>query len=92
MTILVKIDDGAIDVAEFLRTLKLNGQFEGLIEQVVRDRLTVYAANGRACKCRKRKSRSAPTSSGASAACIGLRTRIRISTRCRSRSTNSRPS
>ena len=44
MTILVKIDDGAIDVAEFLRTLKLNGQFEGLIEQVVRDRLTVYAA------------------------------------------------
>jgi parvulin-like peptidyl-prolyl isomerase len=44
MTTLVKIDDGSIDVAEFLRTLKLNGQFEGLIEQIVRDRLTVYAA------------------------------------------------
>jgi parvulin-like peptidyl-prolyl isomerase len=44
MTTLVNIDDGAIDVAEFLRTLKLNGQFDGLIEQIVRDRLTVHAA------------------------------------------------
>jgi parvulin-like peptidyl-prolyl isomerase len=44
MTTLVNIDDSAIDVAEFLRTLKLNGQFEGLIEQIVRDRLTVHAA------------------------------------------------
>ena len=44
MTTLVKIDDDAIDVAEFLRTLKLTGQFEGLIEQLVRDRLTVHAA------------------------------------------------
>lgn len=44
MTTLVKIDDDAISVAEFLRTLKLNGQFEGLIEQLVRDRLTVRAA------------------------------------------------
>ena len=44
MTTLVNIDDDAIDVAEFLRTLKLNGQFEGLIEQIVRDRLTVRAA------------------------------------------------
>jgi len=44
MTTLVKIDDGAISVAEFLQTLKLSGQFEGLIEQLVRDRLTVQAA------------------------------------------------
>ncbi|KQV87955.1 peptidylprolyl isomerase [Rhizobacter sp. Root1221] len=44
MTTLVKIDDGAISVAEFLQTLKLNGQFEGLIEQLVRDRITVQAA------------------------------------------------
>jgi peptidylprolyl isomerase len=40
----VKIDGGAIEVAEFLRTLKLTGQFEGLIEQLVRDRLTVLSA------------------------------------------------
>lgn len=44
MTTLVKIDEEAIGVAEFLRTLKLTGQFEGLIEQLVRDRLTVRAA------------------------------------------------
>jgi len=44
MTTLVKIDDDAISVAEFLQTLKLSGQFEGLIEQFVRDRLTVQTA------------------------------------------------
>jgi len=44
MTTIVKIDDKAIDVAEFLRTLKLTGQFEGLLEQFVRDRLAVLAA------------------------------------------------
>jgi parvulin-like peptidyl-prolyl isomerase len=44
MTTLVKIDDDAISVEEFLRTLKLNGQFNGLVEQLVRDRLTVQAA------------------------------------------------
>jgi len=44
MTTLVKIDDGAISVAEFLQTLKLSGQFEGLLEQIVRDRITVQAA------------------------------------------------
>jgi len=44
MTTLVKIDDDTISVDEFLQTLKLNGQFEGLIEQLVRDRLTVHAA------------------------------------------------
>lgn len=41
---LVKIDGNAIEVADFIRTLKLSGQFEGLIEQLVRDRLTVQAA------------------------------------------------
>ena len=44
MTTLVKIDDDAISVDEFLQTLRLTGQFEGLIEQFVRDRLTVQAA------------------------------------------------
>ena len=44
MTTLVKIDDDAISVEEFLQTLKLSGQFEGLVEQLVRDRLTVQAA------------------------------------------------
>ncbi|MEO5696688.1 MAG: peptidylprolyl isomerase [Burkholderiaceae bacterium] len=44
MTTLVKIDDDTIGVAEFLQTLKLSGQFEGLLEQIVRDRLTVNAA------------------------------------------------
>jgi len=44
MTTLVKIDDDAISIAQFLQTLKLSGQFEGLIEQLVRDRLTVHAA------------------------------------------------
>ena len=44
MTPLVKIDGQAIDVADFLRTLRLSGQFDGLIEQLVRDRITVEAA------------------------------------------------
>jgi parvulin-like peptidyl-prolyl isomerase len=44
MTTVVKIDGNAIDVAEFLRTLKLTGQFEALLEQFVRDRLTLLGA------------------------------------------------
>jgi parvulin-like peptidyl-prolyl isomerase len=44
MTTIVKIDGEAIGVAEFVQTLKLTGQFEGLIEQLVRDRITVHAA------------------------------------------------
>ena len=44
MTTLLKIDDDAISVTEFLQTLKLSGQFEKLIEQFVRDRLTVQTA------------------------------------------------
>lgn len=44
MTTLVKIDGTAIDAADFIRTLKLSGQYETLIEQMVRDRLTVQGA------------------------------------------------
>ena len=44
MTTILKIDGEAISVAELLQTLKLTGQFEGLIEQLVRDRITVRAA------------------------------------------------
>ena len=41
---IVRIDDEVIDTGYFIRTLKLGGQFEGLVEQMVRDRLTVLAA------------------------------------------------
>ena len=41
---IVRIDDEVIDTEYFIRTLKLTGQFEGLIEQLVRDQLTVRAA------------------------------------------------
>jgi len=44
MAAIVRIDDEVIDTDEFLKTLKLSGQFEGLIEQLVRDRVTVHAA------------------------------------------------
>ena len=44
MTPIVKIDGDAISVAEFMRTLRLTGQYEGLIEQLVRDCLAVRAA------------------------------------------------
>jgi len=44
MTTILKIDGEAISVAELLQTLKLTGQFEGLIEQLVRDRITVRGA------------------------------------------------
>ncbi|WP_250500716.1 peptidylprolyl isomerase [Caballeronia sp. GAWG1-5s-s] len=44
MTAIVRIDDEVVDVDEFLRLLKLNGQFDGLVEQLVRDKLTVRAA------------------------------------------------
>lgn len=44
MTAIVRIDDEVIGIEDFVRTLKLTGQFEGLIEQVVRDKLTVRAA------------------------------------------------
>jgi parvulin-like peptidyl-prolyl isomerase len=44
MTAIVRIDDESIGIEDFVRTLKLTGQFEGLIEQLVRDKLTVRAA------------------------------------------------
>jgi hypothetical protein len=73
MTAIVRIDDEVIDTDYFIRTLKLTGQFEGLIEQLVREKLTVRAAKkqGWDCPCRPRKSRSAPTSSAASRGCTG---------------------
>ena len=39
MTTVVKIDGEEIQLAEFVRTLKLTGQFQELLEQFVRDRL-----------------------------------------------------
>lgn len=44
MSAIVRIDDEVIGTDDFIRTLKLSGQFEGLIEQLVRDKLTVRAA------------------------------------------------
>jgi len=44
MSGIVRIDDEVITTDDFIRTLKLSGQFEGLIEQMVRDRLTTRAA------------------------------------------------
>lgn len=44
MTAVVKIDDEVIDADGFLRYLKLTGQFEGLVEHFVREKLTVRAA------------------------------------------------
>ena len=41
---IVRIDDEVIDTELFIRTLKLTGQFEGLVEQLVRDKLAVLAA------------------------------------------------
>jgi parvulin-like peptidyl-prolyl isomerase len=41
---IVRIDDEVITADDFIRTLKLSGQFEGLVEQLVRDRLAVRAA------------------------------------------------
>ena len=44
MTAIVSIDDEVIGIEEFVRTLKLTGQFEALVEQLVRDKLVVRAA------------------------------------------------
>jgi parvulin-like peptidyl-prolyl isomerase len=44
MNPLVKVDGQAITVSDFVRILKLSGQFDALIEQIVRDHLTVQAA------------------------------------------------
>ena len=44
MTTVVKIDGEEIDLIEFVRALKLTGQFEELLEQFVRDRLAAAGA------------------------------------------------
>ena len=44
MTTIVRIDDEVIGTEDFVRILKLTGRFEGLMEEIVRDRLTVHAA------------------------------------------------
>jgi parvulin-like peptidyl-prolyl isomerase len=44
MTTIVRIDDEVIATEDFVRILKLTGRFEGLMEEIVRDRLTVHAA------------------------------------------------
>ena len=47
MTEIVRIDDEAVGTEEFVKVLKLTGQFESLIEELVRNRLTVRAAKKR---------------------------------------------
>jgi parvulin-like peptidyl-prolyl isomerase len=44
MTTVVKIDGEEIGLADFMRSLKLTGQFETLLEQFVRDRLAALGA------------------------------------------------
>ncbi len=44
MTAIVRIDDESIGSGEFVRILKLTGRFDSLIDEIVRDRLTVHAA------------------------------------------------
>jgi parvulin-like peptidyl-prolyl isomerase len=44
MTVIVRIDDESIGTEDFVRILKLTGRFESLIDEIVRDRLTVHAA------------------------------------------------
>jgi parvulin-like peptidyl-prolyl isomerase len=47
MTAILRIDDEVIGIDQFVRILKFTGQFEALIEQFVRERLTVRAAKKR---------------------------------------------
>jgi parvulin-like peptidyl-prolyl isomerase len=44
MTTIVRIDDEVISTEDFVRILKLTGRFESLMDEIVRDRLTVHAA------------------------------------------------
>lgn len=44
MNAIARIDDEVIGINDFVRILKLTGQFAGLVEQMVRDRLVVHAA------------------------------------------------
>ena len=93
MTTVVKIDGDAIDLAEFVRMLKLTGQFEALLEQFVRDRLTALARQESGHPGdRRRRSRSAPTSFAGCAACTVRPTPTSTSMRCASAWRSSRPS
>jgi parvulin-like peptidyl-prolyl isomerase len=47
MTAIVHIDDQVVGTEDFVRRLKLTGQFESLIDELVRDRLTVLTAKKR---------------------------------------------
>ncbi len=44
MNAIARIDDEVIGINDFIRILKLTGQFASLVEQMVRDRLVVHAA------------------------------------------------
>lgn len=44
MTGIIKIDDEVITTDDFIKTLKLTGQFDKLVEDLVKDKLTVLAA------------------------------------------------
>jgi parvulin-like peptidyl-prolyl isomerase len=44
MTTIVRIDVEVISTEDFVRILKLTGRFESLMDEIVRDRLTVHAA------------------------------------------------
>lgn len=44
MATIVRIDDQIVSTEDFVRTLKLGGQFDGLLEQLVRDKVAVLAA------------------------------------------------
>lgn len=44
MNAIARIDDEVIGINDFVRILKLTGQFASLLEQIVRDRLVVHAA------------------------------------------------
>ena len=41
---IVKIDDEVFTTEDFIKLLKLNGRFENLMEDILRDRLAVQAA------------------------------------------------
>ena len=47
MSGIVKIDDEVFTSGDFVKLLKLNGRFENLMEEVLRDKLAVHAAKKR---------------------------------------------
>ena len=44
MTDLVKIDDEVITTEDFVKRLKFSGQFDELMDEVIKDKLTIHAA------------------------------------------------